>query len=456
MRSRFLAWCLAAMFCLGAQGPGTAENPEAYLVFGHTNEVRRVDEKGITEFNLFTSPTEVFSHNGLSFNLFYIDILLNLEKGFDGPNAALARQRVRDTLTVVADTLNETGALDILFLESPITGSGALASAGTYFFIQTDLQTGTAFQRIQTGVKPIPNREEINVTVNFGYDFNFTTAPTLFGQFDFITLLLHEFTHGLGVTSLSNSTGASAIRNASLNIDPYTTWNARIAVGQSGSPLWSGDPPAFQGVASDLTGGNLFFTGTEANGLFPPTTRPPIHAPATFNGGSSLSHWAQNIPGGAVMRPFLPTGENFRAYAPVEVGALRDLGYSNAAIPGSNVVVPPAYVTGPSLIEEGNTLRLGLSIMGFTVSDYQWFKDDVALPGETNPVLEIENVGMADSGFYKLAFSGALNKASSETLPHSVTVVPVGTLPLHGGLAALAAGLALAGILFTRQKPRKN
>lgn len=444
MRSLCLGVCLAVW---GVFLGGSAQADTWYLLYGHTGEIVPVSAKNNKAFTDFGTPTEVFSSNGMTFNLFYEDVRQGLGTGFDGSNGALARQRVREVLDTVADTLNETGSLDILFKVSLTSGSSFLGRAGTYYSVAPVFQTGLAFDRLQQGSKPAPNLEEINVEMDFGFNYNFTTAPTLFGQVDFSSVLLHEFTHGLGIASLANSSGQSAIGN-----DAFTQWNARIGVGQGGSPIWAGSPAAFVGNAANLTSQNLFYTGTQGNALYNQGVRPPIFAPASFSSGSSISHWATGqMVGGAVMEASIASGVDRREYSPADVGALIDIGYSNAAIPGE--IAPTIYISGRAQIEEGDTLSLGVVPAAFTITDYQWYKDGAPLPGEENPSFSIPAITLADSGIYRVEVTGSSKAVSTFSEPHTVTVFPLGALPLGAGiaLAGLVMGIALAGATTFRK-----
>ena len=63
---------------------------------------------------------------------------------------------------------------------------------------------------------------------------------------------------------------------------------------------------------------------------------PPIYTPTHFQSGSSLSHWANGISGGALMEPTLGLGQVKRAYAPVDKGALMDIGWRLEGVNAAN------------------------------------------------------------------------------------------------------------------------
>jgi len=338
---------LVVGFSIGAW----AEEAEMAFVFGHTGEVRFVNNKAFLDF--LNIPTEVLDANGMTCNLFFEDVRLNTNAGFDDPvDGPAARQRIRDVLLYLGDTLNETGTIDILFNQSNNNGTAALASAGTLYFNSNGFNSPTSLFRLKNGTKPAAAFPEILVTVDFGYNYNLTSAPTVIGQFDFFTVLLHEFTHGLGFASTTNPDGTSQLGG-----NARTRFDQHLVKAQGGSNLFT---PAFTGTAADFKSNDVFFEGPNAvaayeqegvqPGIFAPNAIDPLdfwfgidndqvegegeEEEDGFAQGSSISHWDTfNIVGGAVMEHALTSGVDIRSYAPVDVGGLVDIGWTLAALP---------------------------------------------------------------------------------------------------------------------------
>lgn len=309
----------------------TAEPVVFYAPHGSGLEIRDTSEKTLP----VGPPTEVLTTNGITFNLYYEDIINNTNAGFDSPtDGPNARARVNDTLTYLASVLNESGTLDILFSESSNNpGSGALAAAGTYYPLADGFFGGSTLARLHDpgDAKPFAGIEEIGVTVNFGANWNFSSAPAVSPKYDLQTVLLHEFTHGLGFASLTDSTGASRFFTQ-FNVKTHTVYDTLLRRRSGNVALFNGLPPALQVAVSTLTSGGLAFGGTEAIQAYQPNPAPGIYAPASFSQGSSLSHWdTNNIVGGAVMEHAISSGENRRTFSPVDLGALRDIGYLDAS-----------------------------------------------------------------------------------------------------------------------------
>jgi len=352
-KSTVRAGLLGALCALiaGFSSAWAADEPEMAFVFGHTGEVRFVNNKAFLDFG--GVPTEVLDASGMTCNLFFEDVRLDTNQGFDDPtDGPAARQRIRDVLVYLGDTLNETGTIDILFNLSNNNGTAALASAGTLYFNSNGFNNPTSLFRLKNGSKPAAAFPEILVTVDFGYNYNLTTAPTVIGQFDFFTVLLHEFTHGLGFASTTNPDGTSQLGG-----NARTKFDQHLVKGQGGANIFA---PAFSGTAADFKSNDVFFEGPNAvtaydqagvqPGIFAPNAADPLdfwfgidndqvegegeEVNDGFAQGSSISHWNTfQIVGGAVMEHALTSGVDIRTYAPVDVGGLVDIGWTLAELP---------------------------------------------------------------------------------------------------------------------------
>ena len=280
-----------------------------------------------------------FTTNGITFNITYGDD--GTGQGFDDPvQGADRKARVESALTTVAAALNETGELDVLVEQSVVFPGNTLAVGGTFFSSAVQFSNGSAFQRIQSGTKPFENVPEMFVQFDFTNNFYAGENPAglVSGQTDLETVLLHEFTHGLGFLSVSDSSGISQIRDEENNPFPgvFTVWDSLMLRGTgSGSfNLFVGPSPnlgeTFQGTPGDLVSNDLYFSGAESTGVF--GGNPPVYAPSTFSSGSSLSHWdTGNVPFSAVMEHVIFAGEISRDYPDFERVALYDLGWSNVS-----------------------------------------------------------------------------------------------------------------------------
>jgi len=281
----------------------------------------------------------------LNFAISYGDVAANNGIGFDDPAEGATRRATLDAVLLhVSDTLNEnTGAtLDIDVQVSQTDGSGFLATAGTFFSLSSQFSNGAAFEHIRTGTDPFGGSADIFMTVDFGFNWNSDLSNPAGGEVDLFTVLLHEVTHGLGFANLSDENGESVISMS--NPGAYGVV-AQLTRRSNGTVLWNTTGGAsFVGAPSDLVSNDLAWFGPEATSIF--GSNPPMFAPPSFAAGSSLSHWDSSLIGTAVMPPAIPSGVTIRDYAEFELGALRDMGYSNVG-PG-----PPPDSDGDGLSDE--------------------------------------------------------------------------------------------------------
>lgn len=279
--------------------------------------------------------TERFEAAGMTFNITYEDMGV----GFTDPDTGAAvRDRLKDVLAYVAETINYSGrALDIQVTESEFDGSGALASAGTFYPMTPGFHPGSTLRRLNTGLKPFIGFPEISITVDKGFAWNVGAGDPAPGTADFFSVLLHEMTHGLGFTSLVDADGSSTI---SPNV--YTVYDRFLTDGTDGSALFSRGPvPTFQANVSSLTSEDVWFGGSQARARYTVDAPIPVHAPNPYQPGSSISHWDVNfLQSPSVMTHALQLGTAQREYAGVDLGTLIDLGYNridgapSAGLPG--------------------------------------------------------------------------------------------------------------------------
>ncbi len=269
---------------------------------------------------LATSVT--FQTNGITWKITYED---SSGQGFNDSSKSAAKDTVKAVLTYVSSALNYSGArLDVNFKRSKFSASTFLAAAGTYFPRSPNgFYNGSAYDHVNDGFDPSLGVEDIYCTVDFGYNWNLGTGNPTSSQFDLYTVLLHELTHGLGIISLSGSSGRSDISGGSPGV--FSVWDRNLVNGFD-EILW-GTGGNFLGSASELTGSanGVYFSGSKAVASF--GSPAPVYAPSRFSDGSSLSHWDSGIRLGAVMEPFVAPGFKRRTYSKVDTGALQDIGW---------------------------------------------------------------------------------------------------------------------------------
>lgn len=168
----------------------------------------------------------------------------------------------------------------------------------------------------------------INSTVNWYLGTNGNVPE---GQYDFVTVVLHELCHGLGFFDSMNADSNTGWYGFSSFPVIYDTF-----IENSEEKLLT-DTLEFRNytmaLLKELTGGNLFFKGP----VFRKMTGEPkarIYAPATWDNGSSISHLDEELtlPLNDLMTPFIDMREAIHDPGIYTTSILGDLGWINTRI----------------------------------------------------------------------------------------------------------------------------
>jgi hypothetical protein len=193
-------------------------------------------------------------------------------------------------------------------------------------------------------------KEEPDVTVTSDINVNIscdrenwyfgTDANTPAGQFDLVTVLLHEIGHGIGF--IGTVFGDNNSQTADWGIEVQSGDQLPLVYDQfalDGNFDKLIDLDIYSNPSSELyraaTGrvGGVFFSGLEAEFSID-NVRVPLWAPNPYRSGSSYSHLDQNFfdtngPYGssALMRPQIPTALAIHSPGPVFCGMLQDMAW---------------------------------------------------------------------------------------------------------------------------------
>lgn len=336
------------LLALAACAMAATAHPAKYIYLESPGVWKELDTAGMKP--RVGPPSMTVKAGTITWNIVFQDVVDGNGFGFDDPVRGLNRRQLAGIVTQdLGMQLNYTGVtFDLRFEPSLNLGAGFLASAGTYYSDLPGLVNGISLEHAQLGSDPDVLVEDIYCTVDFGYNWHddpLLTNP-LPGEFDLYSVLLHEFTHGLGFASLATSSGGTVPPFAN---PAYTRVNDLLAR-SNGFDLWSvPGPPFFKGTASDLISNDVVFMGQQATAAYGGTP-PPIYSSSPFLPGTSLSHWRLAISGGAVMIPSISAGITNRTYAPADLGALRDIGWQLAGTPFPTPL-PPNPATDWNLYE---------------------------------------------------------------------------------------------------------
>lgn len=258
------------------------------------------------------------------------------------------------TTDIWAAHLNSPVPIKIKVVYADLTSAGPLAITipnGEKDFASAPLDStwyATSLANSLEGSELNPGEFDMDIYVNSFVDYYFGTdglpGP---GQYDFVSVFLHEIAHGLGILSLSKvENGEGSFGYVTLSsIWPLqssfpfpvleglpSVWD-RFIVNNAGQQLI--DQALFANPSTALRtqfqSNNLYFTGpnsTAANG----GTNPRMFAPATYAYGSSLQHFNESTfplsSGNSLMTPYSSVQEVEHLPGNVLIGALQDIGWT--------------------------------------------------------------------------------------------------------------------------------
>lgn len=274
------------------------------------------------------TSSEQFDFNGMK----TATIIIEFGAGFDllGDNA----QPARDAFRFAAD-IWETEVVSpvpiIISADFAVLPGGVLGQNGSPSVINVpnapDPNTNytLALANAIAGFDLSPGTPNGNQTYNTNFTFYFgTDGNTPAGITDFVTVVLHEIGHSMGISGISN--GGNGVGNSG-GTNPRS-WDLLVELGDGTPILDLGFGTQEQRDA--LISGDLFSNGTLAVAALG-GTRPKIWAPNPFQGGSSYSHWDEfAFPAGdinSLMSPQVGSGESNFDIGPITRGVLADQGW---------------------------------------------------------------------------------------------------------------------------------
>jgi len=220
------------------------------------------------------------------------------------------------------------------------------ANPGSYFVNSNGAQKLFSWYPVALAEKMA--REELNDPEDFEiYAFFNKDNPNWYfgidgvpraGKTDFVTVVLHEIGHGLGVTKSfvdDPETPATDIDISAFFTPLHTVYDFFLE-NSSGQNLVSSFLTPSSDMNSALTSGALYFKSTQlekpASG---PDNRARLYAPGNFENGSSVAHLDEttyNLSLNALMTPVINTAEVHHDPGPVTLKMLADMGWVNTLI----------------------------------------------------------------------------------------------------------------------------
>ncbi len=255
-----------------------------------------------------------------------------------------------------------------IFADFANLGAGVLASAGPTTLIsnfpgapEADVFYPVALANSIAGEDLAPDQEfDLVVNIGNGIPWYFgTDGNTPAGQFDFVTVALHEAGHGLGFVDGGNVNNGTGVGNINGGGNPFI-FDTFIVDGDGNSVLDLPNPSTELG--DFLTSGDVFVNGQFAIQALG-GVNPELFAPNPFQGGSSIAHWDEaTFPAGdinSLMTPQVGASESNFDIGPITRGHFRDMGWVLAA--QAPVTATPTVFTEELNVDETTTREITIN-----------------------------------------------------------------------------------------------
>ncbi len=245
---------------------------------------------------------------------------------------------------VLENYLSSYTATITIDVNGSVTNDTTLASASSNFnaaFPGNGFGTqGDVMIKILGGVDPNPAAADGGVSWNFE-DFNWESGSDFqAGELDLQSTATHELAHALGFASSISQTGTGIWGDPAGSPTGWFPFDRFVADSTSAiidGGTFSLSLTRWNSASVGGTGSNgLFFNGLNAM-LANGGNVVPLYAPTTWSNGSSGSHLDTDFFTGANAQMMnhsgVAQGLDIRALSPIEIGVLKDIGYSLVAVP---------------------------------------------------------------------------------------------------------------------------
>jgi hypothetical protein len=262
-------------------------------------------------------------------------------QGFDDPTFGADRKAA---LNSAADLLGEyfvnyTATLDYDVTSSNVNESRLASAGSSYSLIPGTFQGTTVQTKILTNGAIDSNFFAADGFIDWNFYDNWGLSDNVASdQFDFKRVAIHELLHSFGFSSLVNQNGSGLGDKNPGTADTWATFD-QFLTNADGVRLIN-NAGVFDGSVNALTGGSVLFNGQnakDANG----GVAVNLYAPTIFSPGSSISHLDDDTLALSelIMASSVSAGQKSRELSDIEIGILRDIGYTQIVAP-AQVPVP--------------------------------------------------------------------------------------------------------------------
>lgn len=260
----------------------------------------------------------------------------------DATLGATRRTALEEAAATLGGWFNHSATVQMAVSSTNVDDGGLAAASSEY----DDAGASVGFgNRGVVGTKIITGNDlngadpDGEVEVNFFHDWHYGDSVGV-DEFDFKSTIIHEVLHAIGFASFIDEDGSDlndqppGTQGYWIPFDQYLSDNTGLSLIDSNNFEMDGSR-----WSAAVTGGvddGLFFNGANAVAAFGGLV--PIYSPNPFEEGSSIAHIDDNVFLGNsfLMTSASDTGPDARSLSPIEVGMLRDLGFS--VIPESSGV----------------------------------------------------------------------------------------------------------------------
>ncbi len=301
------------------------------------------EAKNINYFTKVHAPSIYRDHN----SLFKVQTL-NISANYIGTWPPEAQVAFNYALEIWSYLINSSIPIKIKAEWKIFEEQGALAGTHPTSYIKNftnapmaDVNFPVSLAEALSGIELNGIEDEINIEVNsniswyYGLDGN-TPAE----KYDLVTVILHEIAHGLGFSEsmyVENNIGSwgQGYRNSNENgfatrydkfgvVGQYSTTIYRLTnTNQYPNPSWE--------LGNALQSSNIYFDGPITKQMYS-NNLPKLYAPNPFEGGSSLSHFDEDIftagNQNSLMTPKLGKAESIHSPGELGLAVLQDLGWN--------------------------------------------------------------------------------------------------------------------------------
>jgi hypothetical protein len=349
--------------------------------------------QGIAEtMNTFVAPPANFDFGGER------DVVISVTYNGFTTAAQIAFQYAVD-IWASQLTSNVPILIDATWSDLPGNTLGSAGAEGFWYNFADAPNTNTYYPSALAdkiaGYDLDPGYPDVVANFDSGTDWYFgTDGNPSFNEFDFVSVVLHELGHGLGVQGSADKIGSSG----SLGLGTFSypiIYDVYVENG-SGLAITSFTNPSST-LGTQLTGNSLYWNG--ANALAGNAgISPRMYAPSSWEPGSSYSHLNESTysegNANSLMTPQIGYSEAIHSPGPIILGLMADIGWDVEETGGGDCQMTAVGMESPTCLDGNPIIQMTFSIDGgCTINEICSSANGGAFTCE-----DVSDIGFADGG----------------------------------------------------------